>query len=235
MQRAVVLALALATAALVSSVEALAQCPFDVPAKAAGIKVSFVRAYDVCPGQTYPMPNASTAAGVDACSPPVPFPVLGTTTQYSFGPKGACSLSIKAKALGDCSVLEDEDGGSLGLPPSACHVEYLNSKCSDIRDAADEPIDADDAGFALAMLLRWTTQDPNGAMTWIDFPVAFSYSEPKSGSMQIKTTLQATLRDILGPTGAALAPCTTTELLALVIRDNEYTQFAKIGYSTGSN
>ncbi|MFQ5478054.1 MAG: hypothetical protein ACE5E4_05510 [Candidatus Binatia bacterium] len=60
-----------------------AQCEFDAPAKAKGLKTSLVRAYLGCPGATgFPIPNTLTNAGVPACAS---FEILGLSIRDPAG------------------------------------------------------------------------------------------------------------------------------------------------------
>lgn len=108
------------------------------------------------------------------------------------------------------------------------------SRCRNIRNTQDSPIESADEGWELFTRTRATFADPiNGDMTQIDFPVAFLYDMPENGSFELKLNSAEALRPLLGPIGAALPACTQLEVVDVHVRDPEYSIFAKVGLATG--
>lgn len=214
---------------------ASAQCAFDAPGKAAGMKISFVRAFGGCPSDDHPVINAETEDGTPACAPlVVEGNFEGEDSTYSFSDKGGCSLSAKAKLVADCADLTDASDQSLGLPTGPCHVTYLKVKCSGILNSSGDPIDGfGDMGFSLSTLTRATLDDPLGNdMTVIDFPVNFFFSLPDKGKMELSTNSAEALIPLVGADGAALPACTSLEIVSAEIQDAYDRTFARMGLST---
>jgi hypothetical protein len=214
---------------------ASAQCEFNALAKTKGIKGSMIRAFAGCPSTEYPTINTSTGAGgTPACTSMDGVVPAGGST-YVFGEKGSCSVDIKAKVEKDCSQLEDASGTVIGLPPGACHVTYVKGNCKGIMQADTfTPINAnDDAGWSLATLSRATVNDAdNGDMTIIDFPVTFLFGDPKNGGIKVDSSSAEALASIVGPSGAALPPCTQIEVLKITLKDPNGDPFAVLGGGT---
>jgi hypothetical protein len=220
---------------------ASAQCTFGGgspahgPAPAKGVKGSMVRTYAACPSTEHPEANTKTESDTDACNPVTPPVVGGLPTQYSYGPKGSCSVTTKAKLYKSCDAVEDADGNGLGLPGRACHVTFVTSKCKGVigTDGVTPINGEDDAGWKLATLSRATLNDTTGGdMTVIDFPVTFTYSEPEEGSMFVDSSSAEELVDIVGENGAALPACTSIEVVDVVIKDPASRPFARLGQAT---
>ena len=215
---------------------ASAQCEFNALAKTKGIKGSMIRAFAGCPSTEYPTINTSTGAGgTPACNDPMDgvLPAGGTT--YVFGEKGSCSVDLKAKLEKDCALLEDASGAVIGLPPGPCHVTYVKGNCKGIMQSDGiSPINAiDDAGWSLATLSRATVNDAdNGDMTIIDFPVTFLFGDPNNGGIKVDSSSAEALAGIVGPSGAALPPCTQIEVVKITLKDPNGDAFAVLGGGT---
>lgn len=210
-----------------------AACDFDVgPAK--GLKASMVRVYAACPGTESPVPNIQTEGGVEACTPVTPAEVDGSATLYTYGPKGGCTVQFSAKLVAACDLLEDDAGTSLNLPGGACHVTFVKAKCKNILGIDGlEPIGPGDTGFTLATVSRATlADDVNGDVTVVDFPVSFTFDEPKNGSMKLASNSAVALAALIGPTSAHLPECTSIELVSVVIKDPGNLPFATLGGAT---
>lgn len=190
-----------------------AQCAFDGPTKARGLKTSMVRAYASCPGITFAAPNTSTMAGVPACAPPA------SLSTFKFGPKGQCKISMRANAEVPC-----------GAPAftAGCTNPRFSVKCSDVTDFGGTPIS--DPGWELSLVLRVTTDDEqNGDITIVDTPLGLAIPTAENG----KLTLRAELNELLClfdpcPT---LSPCTSFEIISAHIRDPSGAVFATMGSS----
>ncbi|HXC52619.1 MAG TPA: hypothetical protein VN634_17180, partial [Candidatus Limnocylindrales bacterium] len=90
-----------------------------------------------------------------------------------------------------------------------------------------------DDGWELATLSRASLNDPTGGdMTVIDFPVAFTYSTPEDGEMEIDSSSAEALLPLVGANGAALPACTSIEVVDVKIKDPDGNSFAKLGGAT---
>lgn len=224
---------------------ASAQCTFGFdggtpetsrgPAPAKGVKGSMVRTYADCTGTEHPTEDTNTEAGTPACSPVIPPELDGGPTPYAYSAKGKCTVQTQAKLLKDCSKAEDSAGNGLGLDTRPCHVTFVRSSCKGIvRADGVTPIQgAIDDGWELKTLSRASLNDPTGQdMTVIDFPVAFAYSTPEEGEMEIDSSSAEALLPLVGANGAALPACTSIEVVNVVIVDANGRQFAKLGGAT---
>jgi hypothetical protein len=217
---------------------ASAQCAFNiVPAR--GVKGSMVRNMAPCPSTEHPAEEVTaTKSGTPACAPVEPRQVAGSATPYKFSAKGKCSVSTSAKIVSLCSEIEDANnpGSSLGLPAEPCHVTFVKSKCSGIVNALNEPITSTDVGWKLATMSRASLDDQvGGDMTVIDFPVTFDYSIPDNGKIAVDSNSAQALADLIGTNAADLPPCTSIEVVNVVIKAPGGTDglpFAKLGQAT---
>jgi hypothetical protein len=215
------LTISFAAVALVgfAAAQADAQCAFDGPAKAKGMKTSLVRSYAGCPSITFPAPQSQTETNVPTCAPPFAHSV------FQFNNKsGKCDFKTSAKLEAPCSNLSGDN----------CMNMSVQAKCSGIV-AADgvTPIDGLDnfgAGWALTTVTRATLNDPgNGDMTVIDFPVQIGFPLASKGKIGFKDNTNEIL-DRLGL--SALPECTQLEVISLSVQDPDGQPFAKIGAST---
>jgi hypothetical protein len=224
---------------------ASAQCTFGFdggtpeesrgPAPAKGLKGSMVRTYLACPSTEPPTSHAMTESGTDACQPVTPPELGGGGTTYAYADNGRCTVQTQAKLLKDCSKAEDAAGNSLGLDARPCHVTFVRSSCKGIvRADGVQPISgSQDAGWELATLGRASLNDPTGGdMTVIDFPVSFTYSDPKDGEMEIDSSTAEALVPLVGADGAALPACTSIEVVDIKIKDPDGNSFARLGGAT---
>jgi len=205
------------------------------PAPAKGVRGSMVRAYAACPSYSLHPVNATTESGTDACQPVTP-PVLGGGgTTYAYSAKGKCTVQTQAKLLKDCSKAEDAAGNPLGLEARPCHVTFVRSSCKGIVRADGKTLitGAQDDAWELATLSRASLNDPTGGdMTVIDFPVAFTYSTPEDGEMEIDSSSAEALLPLVGANGAALPACTSIEMVSIKIKDPDHNTFAQLGGAT---
>ncbi len=247
MQR-LAMSFAVIAAAAIHAGTASAQCTFGFdggtpedsrgPAPAKGVRGSMVRNYSSCPGTSNPPSNANaqTESGTDACQPVTPPSVGGGGTDYAYAAKGKCTVQTQAKLLKDCSQAEDSAGNPLGLEARPCHVTFVRSSCKGIVRADGKTLitGAQDDGWELATLSRASLNDPTGHdMTVIDFPVAFTYSTPEDGEMEIDSNSAEVLLPLVGANGAALPACTSIEVVDVKIKDPDGNSFAKLGGATG--
>ena len=200
-----------------SVVGAQAQCSFDGPAKAKGVKSSLVRAFAGCPSITFLGPNSSTGGGTPSCSPPF------AHSSYLFDDKkGKCDFKTSAKKEEPCSDLSG----------SPCMNLSIQAKCSGItRNDGVTPISGiTDTGWSVSTISRATLNDnDNGDMTIINFPVQIAFPTPSSGKLSVKTSTN----EILAGLGiAALPGCAQVEIVTLAIQDPAGSPFAVQGAGT---
>lgn len=194
---------------------ASAQCAFDEPAKAKGMKLSMVKAMSSCPGVTFAAPNTTTMAGVAGCTPPTPLSL------YQFEDlKGSCSVKTTHKVEAPCS-----DGS-----PEDCSNLQLSVKCGGVLDS-DGISPNNQSGWNLNTVARTTFNDnANGDMTIIDFPAQFALPAASGGKLKGKFTTNQLLFDLFGP-GSSLPRCTAIEVVTVKIADPSGGLFATIGTS----
>lgn len=229
------LTLPLAAIALVGlyASSASAQCAFDI-APAKGVKGSMVRNFAPCNGTETGPSNTETDGGTEACTPVTPAEIDGNGTQYSYDEKGGCSIQTSAKLVSDCSELTDAAGTPLGLESGPCHITFVKGKCKGILQSDGiTPIGAADTGWSLATLSRATlNDDSNGDMTVIDFPVTFSFGEPKKGGMKLSSNSAEALIPLVNANNAELPTCTAIAIVDVTIKDPLGLPFAKLGGAT---
>mgnify|MGYP003573323545 CR=1 FL=1 len=196
---------------------ASAQCSFDSPGKAKGLKSDMVRAYAPCgSGVTFPAPNTSTGvSGTPACTTPTPY------SDNLFSDKGKCSVKASAKLEAPCS------GGAY---PECSNVK-IQAKCAGIT-TNDTVSGIVGPGWKLNTLTRATFDDrTNGDMTVIDFPVQFDFDPADKGKLKLKSDTNTALFLLLGA-GNELPGCTQLDLLSMKIVDDDNDIFATMGVST---
>jgi hypothetical protein len=194
---------------------ASAQCDFNEPGKAKGLKSSFVKAYAACPGITFPATNTTTMAGVPGCAAPF------ALSAYKFEPlKGKCDLKTSHKVELPCST------GN----PAGCSNLSLSVKCSGVLNA-DGVTPNNQAGWNLNTVARATFDDnSSGDMTVIDFPAQFALAQANAGKISGKFTTNQLLTDLFGA-GSELPVCTAVQLVRVAIADPSGNTFATMGTS----
>jgi len=200
-----------------------AQCAFNAPAKARGIKADMVRAYSACPRIPCPgvscfPPNTTTMAGVPACGPPV------SVSSYTFGPRGQCRLSIRHRIEVPCST-------GIGVP---CSEIATKVRCKDIRDSiTGEPIA--DGTWSLSVIVRGTVED-SGDLTLVDSSVQLLFEAPRKGSLKLDAKLPGPFNtppfDLFPPSPDPWYPCSSVEILSVAVNDPAGNTFATLGSST---
>ncbi len=199
---------------------ALAQCSFDLPGKAKGLKTSFARHFAGCPSITFASPNTSTMAGTPACGAPY------ALSSYQWGNlKGGCSLKTSHKFEKKCKA----------NPAGSCTNVLIKAKCKGMRDSSNSPITPLDPGnWGLNTVARATIDDPDGGdMTVIDFPAQFTFDIPKSGQLKLTSSTNDLLFLLFGP-GNVLPACTGLQLLSVAIVDPQTNTFATMGSMTSA-
>lgn len=192
---------------------ASAQCAFNEPGKAKGLKSSLVKAYAACPGITFPGTNSSTMAGVPTCATPF------ALSAYKFDTlKGSCSIKTSHKLESPCST----------NPMADCANLSLSVKCSGVLNADGVTPNAQ-SGWNLNTVARATFDDnSNGDMTVIDFPAQFPLPQASGGKFSGKFTTNQLLTDLFGA-GSELPGCTAIQLIRLAIADPAGNTFATMG------
>ena len=220
-------ALAAVMAVSLTAGYASAQCTINVPAKAKGGKMSFVRNYAECPSTQHPSANTTTGGGTAACSPVTAKglgenPGAGELTDWFFGPKGGCDVKFSYK---------NEECANLGAEAGPCANFKIDAKCKDIHDAGGALEQADLAGpGGLVILAQATINDEtNGPLTVIDFPVSAPFGDFKKGGAKLKTTSTAILLQIFEVDAADLPSCSSVELISMKIMDDLGRDFAWLG------
>ncbi len=198
-------------------VSAAAQCDFDAPAKARGLKSDMVRAFVPCgTGITFPSPNTAGSSGTPGCTPPT------TYSDYQFGPKGKCSVQASNKIESPCKN---------GFPP-VCSNPTFKSRCSDIT-TADGVTAISGQGWALNTLHRVTLNDrATGDQTVVDFPNQFAFPPANRGNLKVKADINSFWNLLFGPPQPGFATCASIELISIKIVDPLGRPFATIGSST---
>jgi hypothetical protein len=195
---------------------ASAQCSFNEPGKAKGLKSSLVKAYAACPGITFAAPNSGTMAGVPGCATPF------ALSAYKFEAlKGKCDIKTGQKLENPCST------GN----PLPCANLSLSLKCSGVLNA-DGVTPNNQAGWNLNTVARATFDDTsNGDMTVIDFPAQFPLPQASGGKFSGKFTTNQLLIDLFG-NGSELPGCTAIQIIRLAVADPAGNTFATMGSSS---
>lgn len=202
-----------------------ADCGFNAPARASGLKTSLVRAYAPCNGGfTFPFPNTVSSAGVPACAPPTP--ILDAddgdclpancsyaASTYSFAADGRCSVKLRQYVTDDCGDAPDA--------PAACLSLVARAVCTGIRDIEDKPTHSKQ--FSLRTLLRFTTNDgsPATLIDWMETSV-----------LHVAGGKIADYVELWSHHGVPLPTCTQVQVLRIELLDDVGFVFATMGSST---
>ncbi len=214
-RRGIVVISVVGSVLLLSTGLAGAQCAFNAPTTAKGIKTSMVRAYAGCPGITFASPNTNTMAGVPGCTPPFPL------SEYRFDDEnGSCSVTIKSRYVESCPTIFGND---------SCMTSTLKARCVGILDAGGMPTNA--PGFAFNIVSRRTSADPSsGDLTLIDYPNQLAAPQLQSGAFTLTIDpfeLGCLLFECHRPPG-----CSSIEILWLALADPDGNIFAVLGSSS---
>ena len=202
--------------ALFTASTASAQCDFNYPNKAKGLKSDMVRAFVPCgSGITFAAANTASQSGTPGCAPTT------TYSSFQFSDKGKCSIKSKHKLESPCST------GS----PFDCSNLTLQAKCSGVT-IADGVTPIQGPGWLLNTLARATLDDrQNGDQTVIDFPASFEFPDASKGKLKLKADTHGLLTLLFGP-GNELSACTQLETLQVKIVDPLNRPFATMGSSS---
>jgi len=197
-----------------------AQCAFDGPSKAKGMKTSLIRAFAPCPSITFPAPNSQTGTGVPTCAKPYEYgaePGDNGSSDTEFNAKSECGVSLTAKLESPCSV-----------PPGDCMNVAIKARCHGITDDGVTPTNY--PGYKLNIVTRATIDDRTfGDMTVINYPVNIEFPQAYKGKLSLKTDTNTVLTG-LGLT--TLPACSEVEIVSLSVQDFDGNIFAKLGAGT---
>jgi hypothetical protein len=193
----------------------LAQCAFDAPTKAKGIKTSMVRAYAGCVGGiTFPSSNTSTMAGVPGCTPPM------ALSQFEFGSAGSCSIKVSQRIESPCPLETD-----------SCAIWRVEVNCKDIYDpGGTTPTETGDWALSFLARLTWNATAA-GDQTVIDFPLQVPLPGAHNGQLRVKMSVP-TCSLLFGCEAFAWPDCTSVQLIRSSIVDPDGNIFAVMGSSS---
>ena len=218
--------------ALVAAGPVIAECDFNLPDRARGGTFSMARFAYRCPRLSLSLPgphaNTVTSSGVAACGPPImglqidcspSIGCVGGASKFNFGPKGSCTLKLKAGVEQSC-----------GMAASPCHNVKIGLTCRDIRDEQDEPI-GHMSDWTLWTVVRVTTADPGGDMTVLDLPLELELpTKLANGRLKLRAELVDQFEELVP--GSAPGACTNLQLRTVFLNDPSNITFASIGTST---
>jgi len=193
-----------------------AQCSFNSPGKAKGIKSSFIRAFAGCGNSgTFPTSNDVTKPPslTASCSTPA------IQSLYKFDTaKGKCDFKSSNKVTAPCI----NGAGS-------CGELFISVKCGGVLDASNAPITPAAGIWTIGTTTRATFNDSvGGDMTVIDFPLPIVIGPGDKGKLSVKTTATQALEAALGP-GTELPDCVQVEIIKVSILDPTGGVFAVLG------
>jgi len=198
----------------ISASAALAQCAFEHPKKAGGLKSNFVQAFVSCGNPGGNSPNTTTEGGVPTCKPPETFneqagsPAGGWTWD---GLKGQGQVQFKSAKV--IPPITPPDGTDLAI----------KLKLQGVLD--NDTVPASGNG-QLATVARATFNDRDGGdMTVVDFPASFPFTL-SGGKVSLKTSADALLNGISQP---SLPHCASIETVSITIVDSNGNTFANLG------
>lgn len=214
-------ALLLGMASLASAAATPCAVTYPHPASAKQIKSSLVQAFVSCNNPGGNVPNATTESGtVPTCYPSETYhqnagsPALG----WVFGPKGKGDISFKAgknKCVApDCP-----------LNPAGAVDLFIQLKMADINDNSGLATSNGSVGTVVRATFPDRAESALGPMTVIDFPTSFGVSAA-AGKISKKTSATVILNALSQP---ALPPCTTIEVVAVLVKDPNGNPFASMG------
>jgi hypothetical protein len=204
-----------------SLASAATTCPvaYPHPAKAAKLTSNLVQAFVSCGNPGGNIPNATTETGtVPTCFPAETFNEAAGSppTGWLWGPKSQGSIAFKA---GKNKI----DVG--GLNPAGAVDLYISIKMSDIRDAGG-PITSSGNVSTVARATLIDRAEQSAPMTVIDFPTGFPVTATTPGKIQKKSSATEILNVLFQP---ALPPCTTIEVVSVLVKDTAGNAFANLG------
>jgi hypothetical protein len=215
----------------ISAAGARAQCSFGHPRSAKALLTTLTQAFVSCGNIGGNSPNTTTEGGVPACAPPQTFAEQagspsGTWTWDDLTPKVYGKLYIKRRLPPSCTTgTPAEQALCATLNPIGDTTDlYFRVKLKGVReDATNFP--ANGTG-TLTVNVRVTFDDrAGGPMTWIDFPLSFSF-EVNGGTADAIASGDAILNDEGRP---GLPHCTSIEILSAAVIDENGNTFAVPG------
>ncbi len=216
----------LASASIASAASVPCAVQYQHPSKAKQIKGSLVQAFVSCNNPGGNVPNATTETGtVPTCFPAETYHEnAGSPSQgWTWGPKSKGDISFKAGKNKLCGL---PDFGQNDCAELSDQVDvFIQIKMSDIRDNTGL---ANQSFGKVSTVTRATLIDraEQGApMTIIDFPTEFDI-EAINGKISQKSSATVILDDLSQP---ALPPCTTLEIVAVLVLDPNGNPFANLG------
>ncbi len=200
-----------------------AQCDFDAPGKARGLKSDMVRAFVPCgTGVTFPSPNTAGSSGTPGCTPPTAY------SDFVFASNGRCSLKMNHKLESPCGT------GT----PGDCSILTVTAKCSGIMQA-DGVTPISGPGWALNIIQRVTRSDDGVAAdrTVIDATMQFTFEAASKGKLRLKSDSHDYFLGFIscfaGFSGCPdFRACTSIESISAKILDPSGAVFATLGSST---
>jgi len=219
-------ALALGTASIASAAATPCGATYQHPVSAKQIKASLVQAFVSCNNPGGNTPNATTETGtVPTCYPAETYhenagsPSLG----WTWGPKGKGDITFKAAknklcgppdyAQNSCATLADQVDLSISI------------KISDIRDNTGLASLTNGSVSTVARATLIDRAEQTAPMTVIDFPTGFGIGVT-NGKVSKKTSATVILDGLSQP---ALPPCTTIEVVSVLVKDPNGNSFANLG------
>jgi hypothetical protein len=193
---------------------ASAQCAYEHPKKAGGLKSSLVQAMVSCNNPGGNTPNSTTEGGVPTCAPPETF------NEQAGSPSGGWKWD-EAKGKGDVSFKAAKNK-IVGQPADSADLA-VQLKMGGIITTTGPA----NGNGVLATVARATLKDRmNGDMTVVDFPAGFQVTAV-DGKISRKTTANDLLVNVLGQ--PALPSCSSIEVVSVAVVDPNGNNFATMG------
>jgi len=197
---------------------ASAQCNYQHPKKAGGLKSSLVQAMVSCNNPGGNTPNSTTEGGVPTCAPPETF-------HTQSGSPGGGWLWDPNKGKGDVSFKSAKNKVP-GQPADSADLA-VQLKMGGILQGTTVPSGPANGPGVLATVARATLKDRmNGDMTVVDFPAGFPI-QAVNGKISRKTTANDLLVNTLGQ--PALPSCSSIEVVSVAVVDPNGDNFATMG------
>jgi hypothetical protein len=221
--------LALGTASIATAASTPCAATYPHPAAAKQIKSALVQAFVSCNNPGGNTPNATTESNVTpTCYPAESFhenagsPALG----WTWGPKGKGDITFKAGKNKLCGLPDYGQNDCGADPGDPGEVDlYITLKMSDIRDNTGLATGTNGTVSSSVRATLIDRAEPSAPMTVIDFPTSFPASVT-NGKINQKSSATEILDGLNQP---ALPPCTTLELISLLVIDPNGNPFASMG------
>lgn len=190
------------------------------PSKAKGLKSSLTTAFVSCGNLGGATANSATEGGVPGCQP------VETFHQAAGSPATGWEWGVKGK--GDVSVTASKNKVSNILnPPGDTSDLAISLKMGGIEDSLGI---ADGTNGTLATVARATLNDralqpAANYISVVDFPAGFPITV-LGGKIKLKTSANVLLNGIGQP---GLPPCSSIEVVSILVIDPEGNPFATLG------